>query len=144
MIYSTDRERLREVFFEAWRKHRGGEPLDGVEARVAGVVTEHPEYHALLENAGLNRGRDFDTQPGAPNPFLHMAMHLTLLEQLEVDRPRGVRACYARLAASAADEHAAQHRMMECLGEWLWRAQRAAAPPPEDDYVECLRRLAKR
>ncbi len=79
---------------------------------------------------------------GETNPFLHMAMHIAIEEQLALDQPRGVRDRYRQLLARFPNEHAVQHPMMECLGEWLWRASRDGAPPPESAYLDCLGRLA--
>ena len=45
------------------------------------------------------------------------------------------------LTARLGDVHAAEHRMIECLAETLWDAQRRAGPPDEDAYLERLRRL---
>lgn len=49
---------------------------------------------------------------------------------------------FEALAARLDDAHAAEHRMIECLAEALWEAQRAGTPPDEAAYVERLRRLA--
>ena len=47
---------------------------------------------------------------------------------------------FERLRAVRADEHAALHALLECLGETLWQAQRLNAPPDERVYLECLER----
>lgn len=139
-MYGADRRRLREVFFRAWERYRAGLPLEGVEATIVAVAREHPEYHALLENPAGFEDHDFAPESGRENPFLHMAMHLTVEEQLSGDRPAGIRALHRLIRARTADEHAARHAMMECLGETLWQAQRDGALPDEDRYLDCLGR----
>jgi len=42
---------------------------------------------------------------------------------------------------SLGSEHAAEHAMMEALGETLWEAQRAGAAPDEKGYLARLRRV---
>jgi hypothetical protein len=139
-MYGADRTRLRQVFFEAWRRHRGGVPLQGIERLVVDVALRHPEYQRLLDDPDAQLDRDYDPAFGATNPFLHLGMHIAIEEQLSIDQPRGVRAHYDRLRIRLADEHAAQHVMMECLGEMLWQAQHTGSAPNESLYMECLTR----
>lgn len=139
MFAGQDRDSLRAVFFRAWGRHTRGEPLEGVETLIVLVAGRHPEYHALLESSDSN-GRDYP--PEAVNPFLHMAMHIAIEEQLGVDRPPGIRAHYATLCRNAGDDHAAQHQVMECLAETLWQAGRHGQPPDERAYLDCLQRAA--
>lgn len=140
MIFGQDRGELRRMYADAWRKARDGEPLSPLEAQIAAVIEAHPEYWSALDDEALDT--DFEAQSGQSNPFLHMGLHLALRDQLGTDRPAGVRALHARIAARAADAHDAEHRMIECLAETLWEAQRAGSPPDEQRYLERLGRLA--
>jgi hypothetical protein len=142
MLYGTDRRTLREVFFRAWRKQCDGRPLEGVETLIVAVAARHPEYHALLDSPEAGTERDWLPELGESNPFLHMAMHLAIEEQLAIDRPVGIRELYLALCRASGDEHVAQHQIMECLAEMLWRAGRDGQPPDENAYVACLRRAA--
>lgn len=142
MFAADNREALRAVFFRAWQRHQQGQPLEGIERRVVEVARRHPEYQAMLADPEGFRDRDYLPERGETNPFLHMAMHISIEEQLALDQPVGVRAHYQRLLKRLADEHAVQHRMMECLGEMLWRAARNASAPQEAVYLDCLARLA--
>ena len=38
--------------------------------------------------------------------------------------------------------HAAQHEVMECLGEMMWTSQRSGLPPDGEAYLDCVRRRA--
>jgi hypothetical protein len=51
-----------------------------------------------------------------------------------------LRAEFERLVAARADDHAALHALIECLGETLWEAQRLRAAPDANVYLDCLRR----
>ena len=142
MLFDQDRNALRQVFFRAWRKHSAGEsagePLNGAEKLVVLVALRHPEYHALLARPDASADRDWLPESGESNPFLHMSLHIAIEEQLATDRPPRIRQHYARLCQRTGDEHAAQHRAMECMGEALWRAGRAGAPPDMQAYLDCL------
>jgi hypothetical protein len=143
-VYGTDRDAMRRVFVEAWRKAGAGEPLRPLERLVAEVVAEHPEYQSFLAETDAGIGRDFPPELGDTNPFLHMGLHIGIREQLSVDRPPGMAALYRRIRLRTGDAHAAEHRIMECLAQSLWEAQRAGAMPDEDRYLDCLRAVAGR
>jgi Domain of unknown function (DUF1841) len=142
MSAGPDRGRTREVFFHAWRSWRDGRPLEGVEKLIVQIVLRHPEYHALLDQPDNLRERDYFPESGETNPFLHLGMHIAIEEQLAIDQPAGIRDYYRKMLARLSDEHAVQHRMMDCLGEMLWQANRQATSPRETVYLDCLRRLA--
>ena len=104
------------------------------------MVAAHPEYHGLLEDGEAGIDADWTPEGGQTNPFLHMALHLAIREQVSTDRPPGIAAEHARLAARHG-VHEAEHLMLEALGEALWRAQRNNSPPDEVSYLESLKRL---
>ncbi len=140
-MFTRDRTELRRLFYQAWQDFRAGRPLEPLPAQIAEIVSQHPEYHALLEDAS-QLDRDYLPEAGETNPFLHMAMHLALREQLATERPAGIGRIHARLCRQLGETHAAEHRMMECLMESLWQAQRQGTLPDEQAYLACLRRLA--
>lgn len=140
-MFSNDRSELRNAYLTAWKRFQAGQPLQPLETQIAAVVSEHPEYQPLLEGSDAALERDWSAEDGQANPFLHMGMHLAIREQLATDRPEGIAAIYQRLLMQLGDEHAVEHRMMECLGEALWQSQRSGMPPDEPAYLECLRRL---
>jgi hypothetical protein len=96
----------------------------------------------VLEQDADALQRDYSPEGGQSNPFLHMGMHLAIREQVTTNRPAGVAPIHAALAARLGSAHEAEHRMIECLGEALWRAQRSGLPPDEAAYLEALRRIA--
>jgi hypothetical protein len=138
---TQSRDQLRRMYVDAWRKHRQGAPLEPVEAQVADVVAAHPEYHPEIEGSSEVLNRDYSPDDGRSNPFLHMGLHLAIRDQLATDRPAGVRAAFVRLAA-ASSEHDAEHRLIDCLAEALWNAQRSGRPPDEAAYLAQVKRLA--
>lgn len=139
MIFGNDRNELRRMYHDAWRKHRQGEPLSPLDAQIADIVALHPEYHAAIE--GEDTDKDFLPEEGTANPYLHMGLHLGLREQIGTDRPAGIRAIFDSLCHRLGDPHDAEHRMIECLAETLWEAQRSSTSPDELRYLEGLRQL---
>ncbi len=140
-MFGQDREQMRRFFGAAWLKRLAGTPLEPVELLVADIIADHPEYHALLAEDALER--EYPPELGATNPFLHMGMHIAIREQVAAGRPADIAALHRAIAARLGDLHEAEHRMIDCLGEALWRAQRDGVEPDEAAYLECLRRLAR-
>ena len=138
MIFGQDRNELRRMYRSAWQKFRDEKALSPLEAQIAQVVEQHPEYHDAV--AG-DLERDFTVEAGETNPFLHMGLHLGIREQVTTDRPAGIAAIFRQLAAQLGDAHSAEHRMIDCLAETLWEAQRDNRAPDEQAYLERLRRL---
>ena len=139
-MFGNDRRKLRQVFTDAWDKHRSGAPLAAMQQTILGVIGQHPEYQSLLSDPD-SLDRDWSIDHGETNPFLHMSMHLGLIEQIQTDRPAGIRSLYQQLGMALGDRHQADHRMMECLGAALWQAQRAGTAPDEHGYLDCLKKL---
>lgn len=143
MIFSPQRDQIRRVFVNAWRKHCEGSRLEPLERSIAEVVEAHPEYQAALTDPDV-LVRDFPVGNGETNPFLHMGMHIAIIEQVISDRPSGIRSTYDRLRASYPDTHALEHAMMQCLAESLCKSRESSQPPDEQDYLRCVRRLERR
>ena len=142
-MFAPTREEARRFFFDTWGKYRRGEPLQGLERVALQVILLHPEYHAMLERPDEHRDRDYSPESGEMNPFLHLALHLAVEEQIAIDQPRGINAQFQRLLAKSGSEHDAKHLVLECLGETVWRAQRDGTPPDEATYLECIERRAR-
>ncbi|HYQ99699.1 MAG TPA: DUF1841 family protein [Casimicrobiaceae bacterium] len=139
-MFAPTRDEARRFLVDAWRKHRAGAPLSALERMAADLIALHPEFHPIVEEPEPHVDRDYGPEGGETNPFLHLALHLAVAEQLSIDQPPGIRAQFERLRAARGDEHAALHAVLECLGEVVWSAQRHGTPPDAALYLACLER----
>ncbi len=142
MIFSSDREKLRQQYIDVWNKASQNLKLEPLEEIIADVIRDHPEYHALLGSGTAALHSEYYPEHGQSNPFLHMGMHIALREQVASDRPSGITDLTRKLLLKYRDSHEMEHQMMECLGESLWNAQRNQTQPDELAYMESLQRLA--
>ena len=140
-MFNPSREQVRSFFIDTWRKHRARELLSAMESIAADIISQHPEYHAIVENPD-SLERDFSPEDGAINPFLHLSLHLAIEEQLSINQPPGIRAAFDAACIHHGERHAALHDALECLGEMLFNAQRNGTPPDGLAYVGCVRRKA--
>ena len=139
MIFGQDRDALRRMYVDAWRKASAGAPLSPLETQIARVVADHPEYQPLMNEASVEAA--FTPEEGRANPFLHMGLHLAVRDQVATDRPPGITLIYNELLSKVNNNHDVEHRMLDCLAESLWEAQRGGGMPDEAAYLARLRRL---
>jgi len=142
-MFGNDRNELRRMFFSVWHKAQNSEPLEPLENLITEIIKLHPEYHDLLVDEQANLDKDYTPEMGQTNPFLHMAMHISIQEQLQTDRPAGIRAQYQQLMTKMSDAHEVEHQMMECLGQMIWQAQRDNTLPDESHYLACVQELCR-
>jgi Domain of unknown function (DUF1841) len=138
-IDTYSREQLRRAYSEAWAKHLQHLPMTALEAQITDVIGAHPEYQNIVADA--DAALALESSGAGENPFLHMGLHLAVREQLAIDRPPGVCELQRQLLAHLGSAHAAEHALMEALGETLWLAQRSGRAPDEQQYLALARKV---
>jgi hypothetical protein len=112
-----------------------------VEQQIVAVARQHPEYHGILDAGPDALDRDWLPEGGETNPFLHLALHISMLDQVLTDRPPGIRKLYERLIRDClGDVHEAEHRIMDCLAEEIWHTQRYGEQRDPKHYLKCIKR----
>jgi hypothetical protein len=139
-MFTPSSHDVRRFFCDVQRKHRAKEVLTPLEAMALDWVLQHPEYDEALGDVEAALARDYSVEGGQANPFLHLAMHLSISEQISIDSPRGIRAASEALTRKYDSAHEAQHQIMECLGEMIWKSQRNGLPPDGEAYIESIKR----
>ena len=140
-IFNPTREEVRRFFCNTWKKKTDGQILDSMETIAGDWMEQHPEYHSLLANPEGAIEQDYTPERGETNPFLHLSMHLSISEQISIDQPPGIKQIAETLSQKLGSMHAAQHQMMDCLGQVMWEAQREGKPLNPENYLEALKRL---
>ncbi len=140
-MFSQDRSQLRKIFFDAWNNHLENKTLSAMEEIIVNIINLHPEYHEMLGNENDFINKDYLPDDGESNPFLHMAMHISIHEQLSTNRPEQITEIYQQLLTKYQEQHTVEHHMMECLGQMIWQAQRDNVLPDESLYTNCLLKL---
>ena len=140
-LFNPSRDEVRRFFCDTWQKKQASTILTPLETLAGRWMEEHPEYHALLSDSEAALGQDYTPERGETNPFLHLSMHLSISEQISIDQPPGIRHVASVLAQRLDSEHAAQHRIMECLGQVLWESQRDGGQLSPEKYLLALKQL---
>ena len=140
MIFAgQSRDQLRETYRAAWRRFKQQHTLSPLDKQVVAVISEHPEYHVIVESAAA------DSQLfAAQRTDQSLAAHGTAPRGARAgghQPPAGIAEVHAKLSRKAGDAHEAEHRMLEVLAEQLWEAQRGGKAPDENAYLERLKSL---
>ena len=141
-LFNPSRDEVREFFFNAWSQFKAQKPLTDLEKIALGIINMHPEYQAILDAPEQYKSQQYFPELGETNPFLHMSLHLSILEQISINQPTGITDIYQRLKLYQLHEHDAQHTILECLGEAIWQAQRNNTALDANFYVQLLKQNA--
>lgn len=140
MIFSHDRYQLRKLFIDSWDKFKKKQPLTAIEEQIARIIELHPEYHKDIVVDNIDK--DYSPEMGQINPFLHISLHLAIIEQVQTNRPFGISDVYKQLIEKHNyDEHKIHHIMIDYLAEEMWRSQKYNIAPDEKDYLQKLQEL---
>ena len=143
-MFQPSQHDVRRFFCEVAAKQKQGAPMAAIEVLAGGWIDEHPEYAGDLADVDAALAATYSVEGGKTNPFLHLAMHLTISEQVSIDQPRGIRQAVELLTAKRNSLHDAHHEVMECLGEMIWESQRSGRPPDGLAYLDRVRQRATR
>lgn len=143
-LFNPSREQVRQFFFQTWEKFKQQQGLSAMEKIALQVMRMHPEYHAVLDQSERYLQQAYFPEMGETNPFLHMSLHMSLLEQIAINQPAGIEQAYVSLQQKYGDWHLAQHELMDCLAETIWRAQRDGQPPDAAAYLDCMQKKVQK
>lgn len=139
-MLGQDIQELRKIYFDAWEKFNQKLILSPLEHIISQVIFTHPEYHDFfLHRKNINT--TLTHADGTPH-FFHLGLHVALREQLQADRPQGVKIIYDKLIALYFDPLEVEHKMIKCLMAFLIEAaQHPTHPPDEKKYLSKLEQL---
>ncbi len=132
----NDQEQMRQFFLTVWSKRNNPECLSPLEQQILSVIEAHKEYETLLDDPDSVL-QEYRTDN---NPFLHMGLHLGVIEQLTTNRPAGIRDLYQKAYKKFQDEHQVQHLFMDVMADIIYEAQQKNELPDELIYLEHLRK----
>ena len=141
-MFGNNREEIRGFILACWNKREQSLiTLSALEQHVIRALNLHPEYQRLLDSGEDALQQDFPQGGDTSNPFFHLGLHITLYEQLQADRPAGIRTLYQTIQHAATDTHEAEHKLIHCLEQSLWEAQARNTMPDEKRYLECVKKI---
>ena len=137
-LFNPSRDEVRDFFFNTWSQFKAQKPLSDLEKIALGVIHMHPEYQPILDAPPQFKHQEYFPEFGETNPFLHMSLHLSILEQISINQPIGIADVYTQLKLKHQNEHGALHDILDCLAETIWQAQRNNNALDANNYVQLL------
>ena len=141
-LFNPSRDEVRDFFFNTWSQFKAQKPLTDLEKIALSVIHMHPEYQPILDAPVQFKSQEYFPEFGETNPFLHMSLHLSILEQISINQPIGIAAIYETLKIKHQNKHDALHDILECLGEVIWQAQRNNSALDSNTYLTLLQQKA--
>ena len=138
-LYNPSRDQARQFLFEAWAKFKQHLPLTDLEKIAVEVIQMHPEYHVVLDSPERYMNQQYFPEMGETNPFLHLSLHISVIEQISINQPMGITQVYDKLLQRYNDKHKALNDILECLAETIWQAQRNNMPLDSENYLNLLK-----
>jgi hypothetical protein len=138
-LFNPSRDQVRQFFFDTWAKFQQQQSLTDLEGIALQVIQMHPEYYVVLNTSEKYMDQAYFPEMGETNPFLHMSLHMSILEQISINQPIGIADAYQRLRAKHGNESDAQHDLMDCLAETIWQAQRTGQSLDGAAYLERIK-----
>jgi hypothetical protein len=118
-----------------------GETLSAMETILVDIIQRHPEYHPIFEKTEHFDDLKEEKFQEDSNPFLHLGLHVTIIEQVNINRPLGIRPIYQALLKKHQDKNVVEHKMMNCLIEEIYGTLKQNKPFNDKRYIEKLRAL---
>jgi Domain of unknown function (DUF1841) len=142
-LYNPSRDQARQFLFDAWAKFQQQALLTELEKIAVEVIIMHPEYHVILENPAKFMHQAYFPEQGETNPFLHLSLHLSVIEQININQPIGIKNGYEQLRQQHQETHRAQHDLLDCLAETIWHSQRNNEPLNSAHYLNLIQQKIK-
>ena len=136
-MFSSDRSSQRKFLAKSWEKYKSNQLLEPLELQLANIIAKHPEYQEIINNLDT----EYFPEQGKINPFLHINLHLSLQDQLDLDQPKGVKEIYNSLLKKIKDTHQVEHIMMERIAEMIFMSQKNNKPMDQEQYLRSLKEL---
>ncbi|MBY0379421.1 MAG: DUF1841 family protein [Burkholderiales bacterium] len=137
-MFNPNQTDVRNFFFDTFEKNTTHANLTDLEKIALSVILEHPEYENYLSNREKYTNYQWCPESGENNPFLHMSLHVNVIEQLLINQPHGIVESYQKLCLKFGDKHNASHELMDCIIEIVWQAQCNNTPPDVNIYFTCI------
>ena len=138
-LYNPTRDQARQFLFDAWAKFKQKLSLTDLEKIAVEVIQMHPEYHVVFDSPERFMSQQYFPEMGETNPFLHITLHLSVIEQISINQPIGITQIYDKLLLQHADKHLAYHELIDCLAETIWHSQRHNQALDSQHYLNLLK-----
>lgn len=137
----TLRKLNHEYLYTIWQAAKTGdlELFSGESERLATIMLEHDEYHNQFEIADHLHDHEYDVDQEG-NPFLHIAIHAVVENQLEAREPIEVYQFYKAMRKHVVPRHEIVHMIGAILAPLTFDVKQEGQPFDLGRYVRILKK----
>ena len=130
-------------FHSIWEDSKAGKVLEGDEKVIAHLMKQHPEFHQEFEMADVYADIDLQYDPDKEvNPFLHIAIHSIVENQLAANDPPEVAEFFKRRKYKKETRHETSHMVGLFIMEQIFEILKNGVPFDLDRYKRDLEKYA--
>lgn len=135
----------RNYFYQIWTSAKEGktDELKPEERQLVKIMFEHQEYRNQFEIADILDDHIFDPERET-NPFIHVAMHSVIENQLALRQPIEAYQFYLGLRKKKLSHHEALHLLMAIMAPLIFKVVRSHDAFDEGYYVRLLRKYMEK
>jgi len=133
----------RKEFHRIWEDLKSGKALEGEEKVIAHIMKQHPEFHQQFEMADVYADIDLQYDPDKEvDPFLHIAIHSIVENQLAAHDPPEVAEFFKRRKYKKETRHETSHMVGLLIMEQIFEIVKSRVPFDLDRYKRDLEKYA--
>ena len=133
----------RKEFHRIWEDSKAGKALEGEEKVIAHLMKQHPEFHQQFEMADVYADIDLQYDPDKEvNPFLHIAIHTIVENQLAANDPPEVAEFFKRRKYKNETRHETSHMVGVLIMEHIFEIVKNGVSFDLDRYKRNLKKYA--
>ena len=139
LLRSLNMKELQSI----WEDSKAGKALEGEEKLIAHLMKQHPEFHQEFEMADVYADIDLQYDPDKEvNPFLHIAIHAIVENQLVANDPPEVAEFFKRRKYKKETRHETSHMVGVFIMEQIFEILKNSVPFDLDRYKRDLEKYA--
>jgi hypothetical protein len=133
----------RKKFHQIWDDLKAGKSLEGEERVIAHAMEQHPEFHQQFEMADVYADINLQYDPDKEvDPFLHIAIHSIVENQLAANDPPEVAEFFKRRKYKKETRHETSHMVGLLITDQIFEILKNRVPFDLDRYKRDLEKYA--
>ncbi|MCM8777721.1 MAG: DUF1841 family protein [Candidatus Omnitrophica bacterium] len=137
--YNELKSLTRIYLSNIWKNHKSGGYLNKEQEQLVKIMEEHKEYHKIWEKS--DNLRDTEYTVNGVNPFLHVFIHITIENQLNMGEPKIVTEIEKELKDLGFSHHDIIHVIGQALTTQIFNMSKNKVLFDEERYAKDLRKI---
>lgn len=121
-------------FSKIAEQRRNRAVLEGEDALIAEMMNWHPEFDEIW-TLGEYSAQPREIDGKMVNPFVHMALHVNIEQQINRKRPPAIPEVFKKMLSLGIERHEATHKIATIYAKFYFNSFRQGQPFDEFSYI---------